>query len=70
MPLFLLRKLGLVEARPTTVSLQLVDRFIKYLRGMIGDVLVKYTSSTYQQISSSSTWRKTGKYPLSYVELP
>jgi len=55
MPLFLLRKLGLVEVRPTTVSLQLVDRFIKYLRGMIGDVLVKYTSSTYQQISSSST---------------
>ena len=35
------KKLGLGEAKPTTVSLQLADRSIKYLRGIIEDVLVK-----------------------------
>ncbi|XP_024031896.1 uncharacterized protein LOC112094657 [Morus notabilis] len=41
MPLSIFQKLGLGEARPTTVTLQLVDRSIKHLRGVIGDVLVK-----------------------------
>ncbi|KAL5542585.1 hypothetical protein UlMin_010295 [Ulmus minor] len=41
MPLSIFRKLGLREVKPTTVSLQLADRSIKHLRGIIEDVLVK-----------------------------
>jgi len=41
MPLFVIRKLGLGEATPTIVSLQLADRLIKYSRGVIEDLLVK-----------------------------
>ncbi|KAI3453592.1 hypothetical protein Pfo_010255 [Paulownia fortunei] len=41
MPLSVFRELGLGEAKPTTVSLQLADRSIKYLRGIIEDVLIK-----------------------------
>ena len=33
--------MGLSEARPTTVTLQLVDRSLKHPRGVIKDVLVK-----------------------------
>ncbi|KAI3461988.1 hypothetical protein Pfo_018651 [Paulownia fortunei] len=40
-PLSVYRKLGLGEAKPTTVSLQLADRSIKYPRRIIEDVLVK-----------------------------
>jgi len=36
------RALGLGEPKPTTVSLQLVDRSIKYPLGVIEDVLVKF----------------------------
>ena len=41
MPLSVFRKLGLGEVKPTTISLQLADRSIKYPRGVIEDVLVK-----------------------------
>ncbi|XP_068644651.1 uncharacterized protein [Aristolochia californica] len=41
MPLSVCRKLGLGEMKQTTISLQLGDRFIKYPRGIIEDVLVK-----------------------------
>ncbi|KAK4606606.1 hypothetical protein RGQ29_000727 [Quercus rubra] len=41
MPLSIFRKLGLGEVKPTTLSLQLVDRSIKYPKGVIEDVLVK-----------------------------
>ena len=41
MPLSVFKKLGLGEAKPTTVFLQLADRFIQYPRGMIENVLVK-----------------------------
>ena len=41
MPLFIFRRLGLGEARPTTVTLQLADRSLKHPRGVIEDVLVK-----------------------------
>ncbi|XP_062075444.1 uncharacterized protein LOC133779485 [Humulus lupulus] len=41
MPLFVFRRLGLGEASPTTVTLQLEDRSIKHPRGIIEDVLVK-----------------------------
>ena len=41
MPLSIFRRLGLGEARPTTVTLQLADRSLKHPRGVIEDVLVK-----------------------------
>ena len=41
MPLFVFRTLGLGELKPTSVSLQLADRSIKYPRGVIENVLVK-----------------------------
>ena len=41
MPLSVFKKLGLGEANPTTVMLQLADRSIAYPRGIIEDVLVK-----------------------------
>ena len=33
--------MGLGEVKPTTISLQLADRSIKYPRGVIEDILVK-----------------------------
>ena len=41
MPLSIFRRLGLGEARPTTATLQLVDRSLKHPRGVIEEVLVK-----------------------------
>ncbi|XP_062075807.1 uncharacterized protein LOC133779927 [Humulus lupulus] len=41
MPLSIFWKLGLGEAKPTTITLQLVDQSIKHPRGVIEDVLVK-----------------------------
>ena len=41
MPLSIFRRLGLGEARPTTVTLQLADRSLKHPKGVIKDVLVK-----------------------------
>ena len=41
MPLSIFKHLGLGEARPTTVTLQLADRSLKHPRGVIEDVLVK-----------------------------
>ena len=41
MPLSIFKRLGLGEARPTTVTLQLADRCLKHPRGIIEDVLVK-----------------------------
>ena len=41
MPLSIFIRLGLGEARPITVTLQLADRSLKHPRGVIEDVLVK-----------------------------
>ena len=41
MPLSIFKKKSLGEARSTTVTLQLTDRYLTHLRGMIEDVLVK-----------------------------
>ncbi|XP_022846278.1 uncharacterized protein LOC111369022 [Olea europaea var. sylvestris] len=41
MPLSLFKKLGLGEAKATTISLQLADRSIKHPRGICEDILVK-----------------------------
>ncbi|XP_075475702.1 uncharacterized protein LOC142509826 [Primulina tabacum] len=40
-PLYVFRKLGLGEPKPTRMCLQLADRSFKYPRGVIEDVLVK-----------------------------
>ena len=42
MSLSVFRALGLGEPKPTTVSLQLVDRSIKYQLGVFEDVHVKF----------------------------
>ena len=41
MPLLVFRKLGLSEVKPTTISLQMIDYFLAFPRGVIEDVLVK-----------------------------
>ena len=41
MSLSILQKIGLDEPKPTNVSLQLADRSIIYLRGILEDLLVK-----------------------------
>ncbi|XP_050207484.1 uncharacterized protein LOC126656903 [Mercurialis annua] len=41
MPLSLVRKLGITEMKPTTVSLQLADRSVKRPLGIVEDLLVK-----------------------------
>ena len=41
MSLSIFKRLGLGEARPTTVTLQHADRSLKHPRGVIEDVLVK-----------------------------
>ena len=41
MPLSVYRKLGLVEAKPTNIRLQLADRTVKEPEGIVEDVLVR-----------------------------
>ena len=41
MPLSMCKKLELGEIRPTTISLQLVDRSVKYPMDILEDVLIK-----------------------------
>ena len=41
MPLSMFQKLGLGEVKPTTISLQMINRSLTYPRGVIEDVLVK-----------------------------
>lgn len=40
MSLFILKKLGLGDMKPTNNTLQLLDRSLTYLKGVIEDVLV------------------------------
>ncbi|XP_057985298.1 uncharacterized protein LOC131170255 [Hevea brasiliensis] len=40
-PLSICRKLNVRELRPTTISLQLADRSIKYLVGILENILIK-----------------------------
>ncbi|XP_010243475.1 PREDICTED: uncharacterized protein LOC104587524 [Nelumbo nucifera] len=46
-PFSIFKKLGLGEPQPTRVALQLADRFIRYPRGTIEDVLVKFDKFTF-----------------------
>ncbi|XP_019153673.1 PREDICTED: uncharacterized protein LOC109150209 [Ipomoea nil] len=41
MPLTLFKKLEIAEMKPTTISLQLADRSVKYPLGIVEDILVK-----------------------------
>ncbi|XP_019158452.1 PREDICTED: uncharacterized protein LOC109155179 [Ipomoea nil] len=41
MPLILFNKLEIAEMKPTTISLQLADRSVKYPLGVVDDILVK-----------------------------
>ena len=41
MPYSVYLHLGLGELKPTTMTLQLADRFVKILRGIVKDVLIK-----------------------------
>lgn len=41
MPLSIYKKLGLNEAKPTSVTLKLADRSLTYPKGIVEDVLVK-----------------------------
>lgn len=43
-PYDLFKKLGVGKPKPTRMSFQLVDRFVKYHRGIIEDVLVQVES--------------------------
>ena len=46
-PLSIFRCLGLGEAHPTTVTLQLANRSLKHPRGVIEDFLVKVDKFTF-----------------------
>ena len=41
MPLFVVKRLSLVELAPTTMTLQMVDRTMDQLEGILEDVLIK-----------------------------
>ena len=47
MSLSIFKRLGLGEARPSTITLQLADRSLKHPRGVIEDVLVKVDKFTF-----------------------
>ena len=48
MQLTIFRKLGLEEAKLTTMTLQLTDRSLKHPRGIIEDVLVKMDKFSFR----------------------
>ena len=62
MPLFVFRKLGLGDLNPTTVSLQLAYRSIKYLIGVIKDVLVKVDKFHFPADFIVLDWRKIAQH--------
>ncbi|XP_038895940.1 uncharacterized protein LOC120084112 [Benincasa hispida] len=53
MPLPIFKKLGIGEAQPTSVTLQLADRTIKYPEEKIEDALVKVDNFIFRLISLS-----------------
>ncbi|RVW64283.1 hypothetical protein CK203_052281 [Vitis vinifera] len=50
LPYFVYKQLGLVELKPTSITLSLADRSVKISRGMIEDVLVQVDKFYYQHI--------------------
>ena len=47
LPYFVYKHLGLRELKPTTITLSLVDRFVKIPKGIVEDVLVKVDKFYY-----------------------
>ena len=47
-PLSVYKKLGLGEAKPTSIKLQLTDRTVKELKGIVEDVLVRARKFIFQ----------------------
>ncbi|KAM6577157.1 hypothetical protein CsatB_028994 [Cannabis sativa] len=62
MPMSIFKKLGIKEARPTTVTLQLADRSMAHPDGKIEDVLVQVDKFIFPADSLFSTMRKIGKF--------
>ncbi|XP_060973937.1 uncharacterized protein LOC133039131 [Cannabis sativa] len=61
MPVSIFRKLGIGEARPTTVTLQLADRSMAHPEGKIEDVLVQVDKFIFLADSLSLTMRPIEK---------
>ena len=58
MPYSVAKKLSLGEITPTTITLQMADRTLKKLEGIIEDVLVKWENLFFQLTSSYWIWKK------------
>ena len=48
MSLSIYKKLGIGEARPTTVTLQLADRSFTHLEGKVEDILIQVENFIFQ----------------------
>ena len=68
MPLSIFRRLGLGEARPTTVTLQLAYRSLKHPRGVIEYVLVKVDKFIFLAEFIVLNMRKIKRYPLYWAD--
>ncbi|XP_038890529.1 uncharacterized protein LOC120080051 [Benincasa hispida] len=65
MPLSIFKKLGIGKAQPTSVTLQLADRTIKYPEGKNEDDLVKVDNLIFPADFLSCTTKQIGRYQLS-----
>ena len=64
MPLSIFRQLGLSEAKPTTITLQLADRSLKHPWGVIEDVLVKLDRFIFPADFIVLDMEEDGKIPI------
>ena len=64
MPLSMFKRLNLGEAKPTTISLQLVDMSYQHLRGVIENVLVKVDKFIFPADFVISDMEKDEKVPI------
>ena len=64
MPLGIIKKWNLGEARLTTVTLQLADRFDTHPRGIIEDVLVKVDKFTFPSYFTILDMEKVKEVPI------
>ena len=69
MPLSILKKLGLGEANPITITLQWADRSLTHPQGIIDYVLVKVDKFIFLADFKFLTWKKIRKCLL-YLEDP
>ena len=64
MPLSIIKKLNLGEARPTTVTLQLAHKSLTHPRGIIEDVLVKVDKFIFPADFTISDMEKVKEVPI------